>query len=193
APQETSGFAQPQPSDQTARLQTPPQNRPLPNFNTSMTAGSAIEQATRAAAESRGHYGSGNAGDYGLSQGKGGYKAMAPAEILTDTMGVDFGPYMTRIVQIVKQNWYTLMPPSVYPPILKQGKLALEFVIMKDGTVQGLVRDTTSGDVALDRAAMASITASTPFPPLPKEFPGKLLGLRFYYFYNLDPNNTQLK
>src|SRR5208282_4891591 len=48
APQETSGFAQPQPSDQTARLQTPPQNRPLPNFNTSMTAGSAIEQATRA-------------------------------------------------------------------------------------------------------------------------------------------------
>jgi TonB family protein len=112
---------------------------------------------------------------------------MAPAEILTDTMGVDFGPYMTRIVQIVKQNWYTLMPPSVYPPILKQGKLALEFQIMKDGTVQGLLRDTTSGDVALDRAAMASITASTPFPPLPKEFPGKLLGLRFYYFYNLEP------
>jgi TonB family protein len=94
---------------------------------------------------------------------------------------------MTRIVQIVKQNWYTLMPPSVYPPTFKQGKLALEFVIMKDGSVQGLVRDTTSGDVALDRAAMASITASTPFPPLPREFPGKLLGLRFYYFYNLEP------
>ncbi|MGA2423215.1 MAG: TonB C-terminal domain-containing protein [Terriglobales bacterium] len=189
-PQQSSGFAQPQPSDQTARLQTPPQSRPMPNFNAQMTAGSAIEQAERAAAENRGHYGgSGNGGDYGLTRGQGGYKALAPAEILTDTMGVDFGPYMTRIVQIVKQNWYTLMPPSVYPPILKQGKLALEFVIMKDGTVQGLVRDTTSGDVGLDRAAMASITASTPFPPLPKEFPGKLLGLRFYYFYNLEPGS----
>ncbi len=188
APQPSAGFAQPQPSDQTPRLQTPPRNRPTVDFNKSLTAGDAIRQATEAAAESRGHYGSGSAGDYGISQGRGGYKALAPAEILTDTMGVDFGPYMTRIVQIVKQNWYTLMPPSVYPPILKQGKLALEFVIMKDGTVQGLVRDTTSGDVALDRAAMASITASTPFPPLPKEFPGKLLGLRFYYFYNLDPN-----
>jgi TonB family protein len=187
APQENSGFAPPQQSDQTARLQTPPQNRPVPNFNTQMTAGSAIEQATRAAAESRGHYGSGQAGDYGLSEGKGGYKAMAPAEILTDTMGVDFGPYMTRIVQIVKQNWYTLMPPSVYPPIRKQGKLALEFQILKDGTVTGLIRDTSSGDVGLDRAAWGSITASTPFPPLPKEFPGKLLGLRFYYFYNLEP------
>jgi hypothetical protein len=52
---------------------------------------------------------------------------------------------------------------------------------------------TSSGDIPLDRAAWASITASTPFPPLPKEFPGKLLGLRFYYFYNLDPNSSELK
>ncbi|HSZ63421.1 MAG TPA: TonB C-terminal domain-containing protein [Terriglobales bacterium] len=186
-PQQNSGFTAPT-NDQTPRLQTPPQTRPTVNFNTPLTPGSAIQQAERAAAENRGRSGGGVAGDYGLSQGRGGYKAMAPAEILTDTMGVDFGPYMTRIVQIVKQNWYTLMPPSVYPPTFKQGKLALEFVIMKDGSVQGLVRDTTSGDVALDRAAMASITASTPFPPLPKEFPGKLLGLRFYYFYNLEPS-----
>ena len=188
-PNQEQGFTPAQPSEQTPRLQTPPQTRPQPNFNAQMTAGSAIEQAARAAAESRGQSGSGSGGDYGLSQGRGGYKAQAPAEILTDTMGVDFGPYMTRIVQIVRENWYNLMPPSVYPPIRKQGKLALEFVIMKDGTVEGLLRDTTSGDVALDRAAMASIKASTPFPPLPKEFPGKLLGLRFYYFYNLEPGS----
>jgi TonB family protein len=101
-------------------------------------------------------------------------------------MGVDFGPYLTRIVQIVKQNWYNLMPPSVYPPILKQGKLSIEFVILKDGKATDMAVRTSSGDVALDRAAWASITASTPFPPLPKEFPGKVLGLRFYYFYNLE-------
>jgi TonB family protein len=68
-------------------------------------------------------------------------------------MGVDFGPYLTRVVQIVKQNWYTLMPPSVYPPILKQGKLSIEFVILKDGKTTGMVVHTSSGDVALDRAA----------------------------------------
>jgi TonB family protein len=189
APRDTSqGFPQPPPSDQTPRLQTPPQSRPQVNFNTQMTAGSAIEQAERAAAESRGHNGSGNAGDYGLSLGRGGPKVMAPAEILTDTMGVDFGPYMTRIVQIVRQNWYSIMPPAVYPPILKQGKLSLEFVILKDGKTANLVVHTSSGDVALDRAAWGSITASDPFPPLPKEFPGQLLGLRFYYFYNLNPD-----
>jgi TonB family protein len=112
--------------------------------------------------------------------------ALDQAEILTDTMGVDFGPYLARITQIVRQNWYNLMPPSVYPPILKQGKLAIQFVILKDGNVSSMTVRTPSGDVALDRAAWASITASNPFPPLPKEFPGQVLGLRFYYFYNLD-------
>ena len=188
APAENSQPSAPA-TDQSAQLRLPPQNRPQPNFNASMTAGSAIEQAARAAAESRGHYGRGDGGDYGLSQGRSGAKALDQAEILTDTMGVDFGPYLTRIVQIVRQNWYSLMPPSVYPPILKQGKLAIEFVILKDGKVSGMTVHTTSGDVALDRAAWGSITASTPFPPLPKEFPGQILGLRFYYFYNLEPGS----
>ena len=187
APQESSGFAQPQPSDQTAQLKLPPQNRPMPDFNARMTAGSMIDQAVHGVAANRGHYGGeGQAGDFG-SPGRSGAKALDQAEILTDTMGVDFGPYLTRVVQIVKQNWYSIMPPSVYPPIFKQGKLAIEFVILKDGTVSGLMLDTSSGYVELDRAAWGSITASTPFPPLPKEFPGKLLGLRFYYFYNLEP------
>jgi TonB family protein len=185
--QQSSGFAQPRQSDQTAQLQPPPQTQPQPSFNTSMTAGSAIEQAAAAAAANRGRYGGGQSGDYGLSQGRTGARAQDQAEILTDTMGVDFGPYLTRITQIVRQNWYSIMPPSVYPPILKQGKLSIEFVILKDGKTAGMVVHTSSGDVALDRAAWGSITASTPFPPLPKEFPGQLLGLRFYYFYNLQP------
>ena len=190
--QQFSGFAPPRASDQIAQLQTPPQgSRPAPSFNNSMTAGSAIEQATQAAAANRGRYGGGEAGDYGMSQGRGGAKALDQAEILTDTMGVDFGPYLTRITQVVKTNWYNLMPPSVYPPIRKQGKLSIEFVIQKDGKVSGMTLHTSSGDVALDRAAWASITASNPFPPLPKEFPGQILGLRFYYFYNLEVDDLR--
>jgi len=193
-PQPGSGFAAPQTSDQMAQLRTPPigGNRPVPNFNNSMTPGSAIEQAAQAAAANHGAYpGRGEAGDYGFLQGRSGAKALDQAEILTDTMGVDFGPYLTRVVQVVKANWYNLMPPSVYPPILKQGKLAIEFVIQKDGKVSGMMLRTSSGDVPLDRAAWASITASNPFPPLPREFPGQFLGLRFYYFYNLKPDDLK--
>ncbi len=42
----------------------------------------------------------------------------------------------------------------------------------------------TSGDVALDRAAYGGITASKPFPPLPTEFGGQYLALRFHFYYN---------
>ncbi len=112
-----------------------------------------------------------------------------PAEILTDTMGVDFRPYMTQIVKTVRQNWYNLMPPSVYPPVLKQGKVSIEFTVLKDGKIDGMKLHTSSGDVALDRAAWGSIVASAPFIVLPAEFPGQRIGLRFFYFYNLSPGN----
>lgn len=190
-PTPNSGFATPQQNNQIAQMQAPPRGGKQPSFTTPTTAGSAIEQATRAAAANRGNYGGGEAGDYGLNQGRGGAKALDQAEILTDTMGVDFGPYLARITQVVRSNWMNLLPPSVYPPILKQGKLSIQFVILKDGKVAGMELHTTSGDVALDRAAWASITASNPFPRLPKEFPGQVLGLRFYYFYNLDKIDMQ--
>ena len=128
----------------------------------------------------------GKSEDYGLSHGRHGAKTPDQVEILTDTMGVDFGPYLARITDIVRNNWYHLMPQSVYPPILRQGKVSIEFFILKDGKVSAMQVHFPSGDVALDRAAWASITASNPFPPLPKEFPGQNLGLRFYYFYNLE-------
>jgi len=101
-------------------------------------------------------------------------------------MGVDFGPYLTRIVAIVKQNWYNLMPPSVYPPILKQGKLAIEFVILKMAKRPAwrFAPHPATWRLTGPRGKYHRIH---PFPPLPKEFPGQILGLRFYYFYNLQP------
>ena len=194
-----SGFIPPRTSDQSAQLRTPPQgsNRPVPSFKTPLTPGSAIEQAEQAAAANRGRYGGGgNLGDGGLSRGQGGPKALDQAEILTDTLGVDFGPYITRILQVVKANWYNSMPESVYPPILKQGKLAIDFLILPNGKVASMVLRTSSGDVPLDRAAWASITASNPLPALPRDFIAQCaqpisdekcnFGLRLYYFYNLE-------
>jgi TonB family protein len=124
------------------------------------------------------------------SAGSSGAKVLDQVEILTDTMGVDFGPYLKGIVPIVKTNWYNMMPPSVYPPVLKQGKVSVEFVVLKDGKVNDMKLHTSSGDVPLDRAAWASITASNPFPPLPEEFLGQRIGLRFYYYYNLKPGES---
>jgi len=117
--------------------------------------------------------------------------SFGPLEILSDTMGVDFGPYLKRVLHDVKINWYTLIPEQARPPIKKKGKVSIEFAIMKDGRVAGMrfEQGGSSGDVALDRAAYGSITASNPFPPLPGEFGGQYVALRFHFFYNPGPND----
>ncbi len=84
-------------------------------------------------------------------------------------------------MQDVRQNWYNLIPESAE---LKKGKLVIEFAITKDGQVAGMKLVASSGDVALDRPAWGSITDSDPFPPLPSEFGGQYLALRFTYYYN---------
>jgi TonB family protein len=172
----------------TAQLQIPakPQND-FSKYTGSMSAGSSIQQATQAAANSRRAGAGGQEGDFGLGTGAHG-RQVGALDILSDTQGVDFEPYLQRILHDVRENWYHLIPESAE---MKKGKLALEFAIMKDGRVAGLKLVTSSGDVTLDRPAWGSITASDPFPPLPNEFGGQYLALRFRFYYNPDKADLQ--
>lgn len=180
--------AQNQTSNQIAQIQPPTIEKPQVKFGVgAMSPGSAIDQAARAAAQNRGGYG-GEGGDFGLTQGKAG--TMGPLEVLTDTMGVDFNPYLSRVLHEVKEHWYELIPESAS---IKRGKVVLEFAILKDGSVAGLKVVGSSGDTALDRPAYGSITGSNPFPPLPREFTGPYLGLRFSYYYNLNLDGSELR
>ncbi len=178
----------------TAKLQTPAIQKPQrsPFDRQPMSAERAIDQAARQVASSRSTYGGGDEGDMGLGQRQPTAR-VGPYEIMSDTMGVDFGPYMQRVLHDVKKNWYDIIPESALPPLLKKGKVSIEFVIQKNGQVAGLRYVTGSGDVALDRAAYGGITASNPFPPLPREFAGQYLGLRFTFFYNPDRNQADLQ
>lgn len=180
APQAQEQAPPRQSQPQIAEIQPPKIERPPVKFGGTLSAGSAIDQATRAAAQNRGGYG-GDGGDFGINQGKAG--TMGPLEVLTDTMGVDFNPYLTRLLREVKEHWYQLIPESAE---MKRGKVVIQFVIQPDGSVAGLQVISSSGDVALDRPAYGSITGSNPFPPLPKEFTGPYLGLRFSYYYNIE-------
>ncbi|HUL35215.1 MAG TPA: TonB C-terminal domain-containing protein [Candidatus Eisenbacteria bacterium] len=121
------------------------------------------------------------------SGGGGRGSASAGIELLTDTQGVDFNDYLRRIYYIVKNNWYAVMPPSV--SLGDQGVVSLQFRIMRDGSVpDGMpVQVFGSGKEPLDRAAYSSIRASNPFPPLPSQFTGPYIELRYTYYYNMQP------
>jgi TonB family protein len=181
-------------TNQNAQLQTParPNSRDVfSKYAGSMTPGSAIQQATQAAAANRG--GGGQQGDFGLGTGAHG-RPQGSLEILSDTMGVDFAPYLERLRLEIYKHWYEVLPESVFPPTYKKGKLMIEFVIVNNGGVADMKLVTPSGDVALDRAAWGGITGSNPFPPLPPEFTqagGKFLSLRCTFMYNLDERDLQ--
>ena len=183
---------QDQPGNQLARLEPPAiTGRAAGPFGGGMSAGSAIEQAARAAAAHRAA-GGGAGGDYGLGRGRVGENAVqSNLDILSDTMGVDFGPYLARVLHDVRENWYNLIPEVARAPLMKRGKVSIDFAILKDGSVAGLRLRGPSGDVSLDRAAWGGITASNPFPPLPSEFGGQYLALRFHFYYN--PDRAELR
>jgi TonB family protein len=169
-------------------LQVPAQPKnSFSKYTQGMSAGSAIQQAAEAAAARRGGGGGGQQGDFGLGTGAHG-RQLGALDILSDTQGVDFGPYIARIVQDVRENWYHLIPESAE---MKKGKLGIEFAITKDGKVADMRLVASSGDVALDRPAWGAITASNPFPPLPSEFTGPYLALRFRFYYNPDKADLQ--
>ena len=105
-------------------------------------------------------------------------------DVLSDTRGVDFGPYLTGIVKTIRKNWYDIVPEVARPPRLKEGTVVIQFAIKKDGAVSGIKYHVSSGDLSLDRAAWASVANSNRLPPLPSEFTGDEIALRFYFFYN---------
>jgi TonB family protein len=120
----------------------------------------------------------------GGSQGGGGTYGNG-YEILTPTEGVDFNDYMARVIAAVRRNWYAVMPESAM--LGDRGRVALQFRIMKDGSVPAgePVRLIGSGKEPLDRAAVSAIRSSNPFEPLPQAFSGPYIELRFYFLYNL--------
>jgi outer membrane biosynthesis protein TonB len=123
----------------------------------------------------------------GIPGGGSQAQAFGNMELLTPTQGVDFNEYLRRVYIIVKRNWFSVMPESVR--LGDKGVVALQFRIMKNGVVPDgePVRLSTSGKEPLDRAAVSSIRASSPFEPLPPAFNGPYIELRFTYYYNLSP------
>jgi outer membrane biosynthesis protein TonB len=121
--------------------------------------------------------------------GGGGGTAFGGLEMLTPTEGLDWSTYLQRVYLAVKGNWFAIMPESA--ELGERGIVVLTFKIMRDGSVPGSepVINRNSGKEPLDRAAYSSVRASNPFEPLPSQFSGPYIELRYTYFYNIPPES----
>ena len=182
--------AQQQPT-QTAKLEAPTPPRPKVPFTIS-SPGSSVSKVIESVANSHGTTSVpfGGSGQYGSGL-RPKVDNRGDLEILSDTLGVDFGPYLERLRITVQDHWYQIMPPSAMPPEMKKGMVIIEFAILKDGRIAGLRVVRPSGDTALDRAAYGGITYSEPLNPLPRNFGGDFLLLRARFYYNPDKNELE--
>ncbi|WP_260706507.1 TonB family protein [Edaphobacter flagellatus] len=188
-PQQQQQAQQPPPAPlpqhpvQQATVEAPRPAPTRPNFgNQSVSAGDAIRQAAQAAAQNRG-----GGGDYGASIPVAHQGMNTGVDILSDTMGVDFNPYLRRILHDIYVTWLPLIPEEARPPLNKQGETLIRFTILPDGRIGAMHLDGSTQDQAIDRAAWGSITGVGQFPPLPKEFHGPNLELRIHYYVNKKP------
>jgi TonB family protein len=102
-------------------------------------------------------------------------------ELKSDPMGADFKPYLIQVLALVKKNWYAVIPESAH--LGAKGLVDLQFIINRKGSVVKLVIATPSGTDALDKAAVAGVGASQPFPPFPKDFNGQEVRLQLSFKY----------
>jgi len=129
-------------------------------------------------------------GSSGHGAGGGRGTAYGGIEMLTDPEGLDWQSYLQRVYVTVKRNWFSVMPGSV--ELGEKGIVYLTFKINRDGSVPSdePIIERNSGKEPLDRAAFSSVRASNPFEPLPAQFKGPYIELRYRYYYNILPNDS---
>jgi outer membrane biosynthesis protein TonB len=154
-----------------------PQPNSHPNFNTGSSANSSIQDAIRNAARNPGGGGGATASSPNGALGTG-------VDILSDTQGVNFDPYIRRILREIYDQWIPLIPEEARPPLSKSGVTMIRFSILPDGRIGAMHLDGSTHDDALNRAAWGSIVGVGQFPPLPSQFHGPNLELRIHYLVN---------
>lgn len=104
-------------------------------------------------------------------------------QLLSDPQNVDFKPYMLQVLNMVRRQWFAVIPQIARTG--RQGIVVLQFSVDRRGGVPKLVIANTSGTAAFDQAAVASVSASNPFPPLPNEYQGTEIRLQLAFSYNV--------
>ena len=180
-----SPLQQPQPA-QTAALPSAPAPSVAPskpNFgNPTPSARDMVEQATRAP------HGGGGVTMGGAPGGPVERRGLGTGvDILSDTEGVDFNPYLQRIMREIYETWLPLIPEEARPPLNKQGETQIRFIILPDGRIGGMALEGSTHDDAINKSCWGSITGVGQFPALPSQFHGPKLELRVHYLVNKEP------
>lgn len=89
-----------------------------------------------------------------------------------------FAWYLSRVQAKVTERWVGKALPGQQPVAV--------FEISRDGQVNRLAIEKTSGNSYYDQAALRAITEANPFPPLPVEFSGQTLRVHLGFNFSAE-------
>jgi len=80
--------------------------------------------------------------------------------------------YYDHVEQKIKNEWIL---PGALAQEAKKLKTVIGIVIQRDGTIEDIWIEQSSGNIYYDRAALRAVKKANPLPPLPPEMPDKKL------------------
>jgi TonB family protein len=104
--------------------------------------------------------------------------------ILTPTGGVDIRPYLEKMHGEVQKSWTAALPQAFYREEFGEAvEAVIKFRINRDGTIQNVSLEVSSGNDSLDQAALSGIRAASPVDALPQTFQGPWIEIRAPFQY----------
>ncbi|HEV2492389.1 MAG TPA: TonB family protein [Terriglobia bacterium] len=122
--------------------------------------------------------------------GEGGPPAQNYAQFTTrggGDFGIGFGQesfgdryawYVTALRNRISNNW---LISTVSPNLMSAPRVYVTFDVLRDGTISGVQITQSSGIPEVDRSAVRAVVASSPVNPLPADYSGGRLTVKFYF------------
>jgi hypothetical protein len=102
-------------------------------------------------------------------------------DILSDTQGVDFAPYIRQVLQTIGKSWSAVLPDAGASANDAQAETDIRFTISQDGKISAMLLAESAHQIKFDRAAWGSITGAGQLPSLPADFNGPNVTLSMHF------------
>ncbi len=102
------------------------------------------------------------------------------AQVSISPYKYDINPWAEKVVNNIQAKW--VLPELAVMP--ENRTVALLIQVDRDGQILSMEMTTSTANELLDQAVVSAVKLSAPFPPLPSDFPGKVLEFSLIFTYH---------
>ncbi|MGB7295123.1 MAG: energy transducer TonB [Candidatus Aminicenantales bacterium] len=115
----------------------------------------------------------------GASPGRGRIRGSlrSGSTVSADIKKYNLSPWASQVVALIQRNWD--IPAT--RPANPNAAIEITIVLMKSGQISALEVVASSDDPTFNQAARFAVELSSPFPPLPQDFPAASLEISFVF------------